>query len=387
MLSPGGRQDAELPAAVLGRLAELGRTGSGAQVVSVYLNTRWADEHQRERVRTFLAQELRRARQGTRDAALRDDLAWVEAEGELLIGQARFADAHGVALFACGACGLREVLPVAVPFEDAFFVGERPVLTPLTELLDEAPAVLVVFVDGTSARLIPLGASGRGEEVTLEHAVERRHRRGGWALLAQSRYQRQIEQQRARHFEAVAAAVTALVREQGIERIVLAGESRSLAVFRSHLAAPIAARIAGAVSGVRHEPAAALAERAAELLAEVEREEDARELTAILTEAAKGGRAVVGVEPTLEAVARGAVRRLYLLKDFARTGHECGACSALSIDGTSCARCGAPTREVRLGDALVERVIAARGHVELIPRDAALERLGGVAARLRYPLR
>ncbi|MBI2215785.1 MAG: hypothetical protein HYU51_00675 [Candidatus Rokubacteria bacterium] len=368
------------------RLLELARLG-GAPTVTVYLNTHWSDEHQRDRVRAFLKQELRRARAATRDAGLLDDLAWIEAEGERVIRQSRFPDAHGVALFASTPLHLREVLPAGVSFEDALSIGERPVLTPLTEVLADSPATLVVFVDGTSARLIPLDAIGRGEEVTLEHAVERRHRRGGWALLAQSRYHRQIEQQRARHFQAVAAAVTALVREHAIERIVFAGESRAVGLCRAHLPAPIAARVAGTIHGARHEPGAVLTERARALRADLDRAEDARIVEAVITEAAKNGRAVVGVRPTLEAVGRGAVQRLYLLKDLAHVGGACGACATLVAEpGAPCPRCGEATRPVGLGDALVERVLAAGGDVQLMPLHAELESLGGVAARLRYPL-
>ena len=46
------------------RLATLAKIAPGRhRVVSVYLNTRWSDEQQRERVRIFLKNELRRARE------------------------------------------------------------------------------------------------------------------------------------------------------------------------------------------------------------------------------------------------------------------------------------------------------------------------------------
>jgi peptide subunit release factor 1 (eRF1) len=367
------------------RLAELARR-AGGPVVSVYLDTRWRDEHQRDRVRAFLRHELKRARRATRDATLLEDLAWTETEAELVIRQSRAPEAHGVAIFASTPLALREVLEVGLPFDEGFFVADRPVLAPLMELVDEAPSTLVVFVDGVSARLIPLDASGRGEEVALEHAVERRHRRGGWALLAQSRYQRQIEHQRAQHFEAVAAAVTALVHEQATERIVLAGESRAVALFRDHLSGSIAARVAGTIHGDRHEPAAELADRARSLLAELARVDAARAVDALLTEAAKGGRAVAGVQPTLDAVARGAVHRLYLSKDLTGMARECPRCGALSADAERCTVCGVPSRDVRLGEALVERVLGSGGDVELVIGHVALERIGGVAARLRWPM-
>src|SRR3990172_2718076 len=106
------------------RLAELARVKSTAPpVVSVYLNTRWEDEHQRDRVRLFLKNELRRARQGAGPPCAEPDLEWIEAQGEALVSQERLQGARGVAMFACGTAGLREVLHVRVPFENALVLA------------------------------------------------------------------------------------------------------------------------------------------------------------------------------------------------------------------------------------------------------------------------
>src|SRR5438477_641056 len=120
------------------------------------------------------------------------DLAWIEAEVEELVSQARFDDAHGIALFACGALGLREVLPLRVPFDDAFVVSDAPFLPPLARAVETAPPEVVAFVDGESARLIPVGPEGTGKEVALESYVPGHHRRGGWANLAMAREPRHL---------------------------------------------------------------------------------------------------------------------------------------------------------------------------------------------------
>ncbi len=53
---------ATTPIDVAAKLQELARTAPGpAPVISVYLDTRWSDEHQRERVRVFLKNEIHRA--------------------------------------------------------------------------------------------------------------------------------------------------------------------------------------------------------------------------------------------------------------------------------------------------------------------------------------
>ncbi|HEX2501999.1 MAG TPA: hypothetical protein VHO73_11120, partial [Methylomirabilota bacterium] len=142
------------------RLSKL-RASTGP-VVSVYLNTRWTDEHQRERTRLFLKGELHRAREASPEEGWADALDWIETEGEALISQAIHADARGVALFACPALGLREVIPVRAPLENAVVVADRPFLRPLAAAEEETPPTLVVFIDAESARLIPVLDAGPG---------------------------------------------------------------------------------------------------------------------------------------------------------------------------------------------------------------------------------
>ena len=221
------------------RLTELARIESApTPVVSVYLNTRWADEHERERARIFLKNELRRARGSDGLRAHAADLDWVETEGATLIDQTRFPDAHGVALFACHGLSLREVVVVRVPFEDRMVVAATPFLLPLAAVLEDVPAAVVVFVDAACARLVPLDATGPGEEVVLEVEVLSRDSHGGWAQMAQSRYRGHMQDHRDRHFEAVAESLAALVDGHGVERIVLAGEPRNLAEFRTEPVGP-----------------------------------------------------------------------------------------------------------------------------------------------------
>ena len=236
------------------RVTALGKLESASTpVVTVYLGTRWADEHQRDRVRIFLKNELAQARRAAHPRAAQADLDWIEAQGEALLNQTTAPDAGGVALFACEALRLREVLPSRIAFENAFAVGGTPFLRPLMELHASAPTTLVVFIDMESARLVTLTPAGVGEEVALAADMPGQHSRGGWAQMAESRYKRHIEDHRARHFEAVAATLVALADGNGVRRIVLAGDPRNVAGFRKEVPPRIAAHIVGTVAGARHE--------------------------------------------------------------------------------------------------------------------------------------
>ena len=367
------------------RLAELARRApSSRPVISVYLNKRWTDEDQRERVRIFLKNRLREARAARSEAPAAEDLDWIEAQGQRLIAQDAFPGASGVALFA-GGDGLREILPLRTAFEDTFVVNSRPYLRPLAAAADETVPALVVFVDGVRARLLALTPAGVGDEVVLESAVEGRHNATGWTMMAQSRYQRHIEEHRGQHYQATAAALADLVERHGVRRIVLSGEARAVALFREHLPTPLARRIVDVVPGAAHEAVTTIAARAAERLAQVDEQEDAAAVDRLLDAAAKGGRAVAGVAPTLEAVNRNAVQHLYLVPAFEQPGAVCEGCGALQPPAPGhCRFCDAATRPTELGEAMVGRVLASGGAVSLVERHAGLAGREGIGAILRY---
>jgi len=185
----------------------------------------------------------------------------------------------------------------------------------------------------------------------------------------------------------IAAPLVALAERHGVERIVLAGESRNTALFRKSLPQRIARLVVGSVGAAQHEPASLIVERAAEVVRHAEGQAQAATVDGVLTEAAKSVQAVASVGETLDAVNRGAVHRLFLLRDFAQTGGLCSECGALQPTATlPCRLCGKATEAVELAGAMVDRVIGAGGRVETVEVHQALGRVGGVAAQLRYPL-
>src|SRR5262245_56496695 len=110
-------------------LRELARFSAGAlPVVSLYLDTQWRDQHQRERVATFVTRHVRQAHALLFDAdparvSLEQDLARItQWEAECLHGMAG-SHMPGVALFACAAAGLWVEFPSPVPFEDEFTIA------------------------------------------------------------------------------------------------------------------------------------------------------------------------------------------------------------------------------------------------------------------------
>jgi hypothetical protein len=157
------------------------------------------------------------------------------------------------------------------------------------------------------------------------------------------------------------------------------------AVFRAHVPAALAGAIVGEIAGTRYEPAATLAARAQDVIRLVAGSEQAGSVDAVLVQAGAGGRAAAGLDATLDAANRGTVERLYLLAAFDEAGAMCGACGALQRGAAvACRWCGKPARAVDLGEAMVQRVLAAGGTVQSVRVHGGLARAGGVTALLRY---
>jgi peptide subunit release factor 1 (eRF1) len=183
----------------------------------------------------------------------------------------------------------------------------------------------------------------------------------------------------------MATALVDMVEQQGLRTVVLAGEPRNVAVFRGHLPPTVAARVGGTIAGTHYEAASELASRALGLLRHMTASSQAVTVDSVLTQAAAGGRAASGVEATVEAVNRGTIDRLYILRSWEEAGCMCSACGVLQRGSDpACRWCGKPTKTVALGEAMVQRVIAADGAVESAHAHTGLARAGGIAALLRY---
>ena len=122
-----------------------------------------------------------------------------------------------------------------------------------------------------------------------------------------------------------------------------------------------------------------------------ERSQEEALLSKISELADAGGRAVLGMDATLAAVADGRVHELAVADGVSTSGRECLTCGHLdagSID--ACPSCGASLASLDHVDDIIERaaekVYAQRGRVEVMFGDAreSLIARGGLGALLRF---
>jgi hypothetical protein len=389
-----------------GTLAELARIRSGSEpIVTLYLDVRWKDEQQRERVRIFVQDRIRAILGHYVDGApgragLARTLAKVQGFVSGLTTQAYEPDRDGLALFACEALGLWRPLLLGRPFATELSVDGVPHLAKLARVAEEcAPAIVVVPTkEGADVYEVALG------DLELERSVRGPVPRSdrdiynpgsgepGRTFEREKKNERREENFVQKNRRAAAEGVIALFDRTPNARLVLVGTAAAVAAFERELppraAGEIVARVPrprewDSADGVKRDGVKALAER---VLAR-ERGDEERQVDAVIGQALRGGLGVVGPEDVVLAANEGRVHTLVLEEDFARAGFRCDNCDALGSNVESaevCPFCAGDVRAVpNLGEALVARTLAFGGHVEVVPHGNKLHSYRGVAATLR----
>jgi hypothetical protein len=388
-----------------GTLSSLARLRSGSEpIASLYLDLRWTDEKQRERVRLFVQDRARRAlAHYLPESPGRDGLvSTLDRLGALAAGlsaQTFEADQAGVALFACEALGLWEVRFFRRPFENELCLDAIPHLTQLARLAEDFEPALVVVPSQEGADVYEVTLGDVSGEASVRGFVPRGDADIWNAGTGKPGRHYEREKKDERHQEAfvlrnrrsAAAEVTRRIDAHPGTHVVLVGTPATVAAFERELPDRVRARIIArgrrprewaSGDGVRRDGVVAEAARA---LAHHERDAEGHEVGALVGEALRGGLAVVGPEDVVAALNQGRVHRLVVEADLARTGWWCGRCDALGItDAEACPYCGEPVRTVRdLREALVARTLAEGGAVEVVPRERRLHAYRGVGAFLR----
>lgn len=357
--------------------------------LTLYLNTRWDSEKQRERVRIFVKTKLKEfaaARAGSNGVgreSLEEDIGKVEHYVRGLVNREWDESYDGVGLFACSGLGVYTLVRSGLPFEDAFHCSDRPMLAPAARQAHEGEPAVLCLVGGDAGRLLEFELGAVRRQYSFEDdEFPGRHEQGGWS---QSRYQRHVEEHLSRNLRRLAEHLVKWVDERRVRRVLLSGTETDLPLFEEHLPK----RVLQAVCGrLRIDPTATpdvIGAEVAVALAQARAREDADAVTGLLDRGPGTGRGVSGAEAVAGAVGSGRVHVLYLDEGYREEGWKCFRCGQVGLKVPSgCPACGAPVETVDLGEELVRGTLAADGSVVLLSQHGGLRAEGGVAARLRY---
>ena len=374
-----------------GRLRELASLRpDGARVLSVFLNLDPQEFAQAPARATEIESVLDDAERRVREAndnlpheqklALRGD---VERTREFLKG-ADFKGAHGFVVYASGPADLFQALRLPRPVITRAVIDDSPFIEPLVEICQKG-SWAVILVNRKVGRMFR-GSPERLDELrAVEDDVPGRHQQGG---LSQARYQRSIDEDVRDHYKNVADAAFRRFQSSPFDRLLIGGPGEDVAEFEGRLHSYLRERIAGRVE-VDVESATAdqvLAAARADMEA-VDRKLEDESLERLRQGLATGGRAVAGLDDTLQALNERRVEILLLADGFDAAGTSCPQCGWVGTpEHTTCPADGTKLESRdSLAESALELAIEQSAQV-LRVRGAAgeIESHGGIAAVLRF---
>lgn len=288
-----------------------------------------------------------------------------------------------VACFSCQQAGLWQVFTLAMPMEDGVFVGDLPHIKPLTNLMDRHEPYGVALVDREGARLFQIYMGEIVETAGTLGEETKRHKQGGWAAQKLQRY----EDTQASHNLRSAANVAIDFFQQGqVRRVVLAGTDETVAQFQTLLPRAWQDKVVGAMPMDMNASETEVLTKSWAVIEKVQVGEQAALVERVITSAAKGEGATLGLSATLAALQEERTHMLVIAEGFSAPGYRCARCGYVAaVDEGICPYCGGDMAQVE--DAVeyaVKRMLELGGQVESIRDQPALVEAGSIGALLRY---
>jgi peptide chain release factor subunit 1 len=289
-------------------------------------------------------------------------------------------------------------LPVALPSQ--MVVEATPYVRPLATLLDEFDRYCVVVTDSSKARIFSLymGDFEEHPDVFIQSEVPDRVNvkismtgdpatgvRGG---LGAQRIQRHIKDHIHRHLKSVAGQTFNIFRGKRFDRLIVAGpEDNLIPWFHDHPHSYLKERLAGDFRAHPEDNEKELQEKALHVAQEAERFHEEQVIEQLMDQQGPGGKAVLGTEPTVEALLLGQVHTLVIRHDFRAKGYTCPSGHILSTYLKTCPLCGQPTQETQdLGEEMVEEALSQSAEIEHVFAEHEDFDSHGVGALLRFTL-
>jgi hypothetical protein len=275
-----------------------------------------------------------------------------------------------------------------VPFRNNAFWGDTPYIYPLLEAQDEFERYNVVLADKTRARLFSIYMGEIEEYQTESTAEDVRHVKttGRDHLTSQMRFQRQDDTHLRWHLKTVASLTADLTQTYGFDHIILAGTKPVTDELYHLLPKRLRSRVVRSISLSTHASKTEVLNKTLEIEQQVEREHEQQLVETLLSSSAADGRAVTGIEETIQALNEGRVWELLYADGFSEQGYECPYCSTLfSEEKEVCSYCGNEIQPTNLLEKATEQTLNLSGKVELVRGEAReqLQQAQGIGAFLR----
>jgi len=359
-------------------------------VVSLYLNTQ-ADQRGRDNFDAFVRREFKaRAKNWTmrtpeRESFNRD----TERINSYLRDELR-PGANGVAIFACSAENdFFEAVQFDEPIEEnGLFISYQPHIYSLARFIGHHPPYVALVADTNTAHLYVFGVGEEVEQRSVINPNVNRTMIGGWS---QARYQRHIDNYRMHHAKEVVEELDLVIRQENIERIVLAGDEVIIPILRQHLPPRLDEMVIDVLRLEITMPEHEVMKASFEAVRAHDARKDAEKVEKLLDEYLGRGFAVTGARDTLMALTLGQVEEVLVsaseqdVRDDL-VGKDVAIVPAIPEGIVGNGATNGRSRSAAIADEVVARARQTSAEVTFIEDAARLAAHGGVGAKLRYRL-
>ncbi len=369
----------------------------GSPVLSVYLNLDPGDfPHRRSGYKVTLDGMLRDIESQIDDEDkrrhFREDAEWVVQKVEFHLPRGR-----SLLLFCDVSESFFYVEDLPIPLANQVWYENAPFVRPLLDARNEYERYGVVLVDREHAKfyVITMGTIEEVSDVFQTPPFKVRSTSG----RDQLRSSQTVSQRRAAVWSGwflkdVSDILHEIIQKYDIDRILLAGPEDLTAEMQRILPKAIAARVVERVRIALNAKPNDILELVFPFIEKIEKAQELAVIEDLVTIAQKANptlqKAVLGLNPTLDAVNQGRVFRLAYPSGLKMNGYHCTSCGVLLDQCTTdckCPYCSQPLRET--DDIMLlasERVLEMGGRIDEIKGEEACEKLnggGGIGAFLR----
>ena len=290
---------------------------------------------------------------------------------------------RGLAIFACSAHDLWEVIPLPVPVQNRVVINHMPAVSQLEAVLEESTALGVLLADKQRARMFVFELGDLVDHSELFEELPRDYdTRGDKDFGDVTHHRDALKHQHLRHAADVALAV---LQKSAFDHLVIGAPDEITGELESLLHPYLKERLFGRVHLAVGASVDEVRNAALDVEQQVERAKE-DELVQRLREAvATGRRGVAGIDAVLDALAERRAERLLVSQGFRSVGWRCDSCGALGTVGRTCSRCSAEMTEIDdLVEEAIDEALRQSCRVEICVRNADLDVLGRIGALLRY---
>lgn len=296
--------------------------------------------------------------------------------------------ARAKAVFACAGRELwREFDLPPAPGATRLFVNRRFHLKPLAPVFSEHPRLWLAMIDRQTARFLEVQFDRVTEQGSMLDPVPRHGRSDGYLGYDAGHLQRHTDDEVRRHYARAAEFLKDAAERKQYEALVVCCHDVNWPDFQGQLHPYVQKKLLGRFSG---DFGTLTNEKAAEESRHILRDSLARHHQALvsetLNEAKSNGRGVTGLRRVLRATEQGEVETIIMGQEYSARAVECTNCGHLDSHAVPyCPICGRATRPLDdVCEALVPVAVKNNIALVLVPPDEALDRVGNIAALLRF---